>query len=342
MKRMHIIPEVTEMPFTIVRENIVSLRTDAVVNPTIPSLTEEDGVNAEIYAAAGRRLAAACGRIGHCEVGRSVLTPGYSLPAKYIIHTVGPVWDGGNGAGTLEAAYRSALELAWKKGCGSVAIPLLSVGGYGCPAEVSLEIALRVIRTFLKNHDLMVMLSLPKWSGPVLRRERLCAVRSYVDKHFRVIAPAAFAAPGVNPAPSAAAGVALPPLAKSAVPGRRRTLADALRNLDESFSRMLLRLIDEKGYTDAEVYKRANMDRKLFSKLRKDSYVPSKSTVLALTVALRLNLDEARDLLARAGYALSPSCKSDVIVEFFISEGIYDFFEINEALFAFGEKPLGV
>ena len=123
------------MPFTIVRENIVSLRTDAVVNPAIPSLTEEDGVNAEIYAAAGRRLAAACGRIGHCEVGRSVLTPGYSLPAKYIIHTVGPVWDGGNGAGTLEAAYRSALELAWKKGCGSVAIPLLSVGGYGCPAD---------------------------------------------------------------------------------------------------------------------------------------------------------------------------------------------------------------
>ena len=133
-----------------------------------------------------------------------------------------------------------------------------------------------------------------------------------------------------------------PPLAQAAAPIGKRSLADVLQNLDESFNRMLLRLIDEKGYTDAEVYKRANMDRKLFSKLRKEGYVPSKPTVLTLAIAMRLNLDETRDFLARAGYALSPSSRSDVIVEYFISQGIFDLFEINEALFAFGQKPLGL
>ena len=334
------------MPFAIVREKLTALRADAVVNPATPSLAEGGGVSAEIFAAAGsRKLSAACRRIGYCETGRSVTTRGCGLPAKYIIHTVGPIWHGGETAGLLCAAYRSALEAAAAAGCGSVAVPLLSVGRYGCPPEVSLEIALREIRAFLEDHELTVLLSLPEQSGPVLEEVRLRGVRTYVETHFREEVGAAPGAPAPCAAPAprpAAQDAPFPPLARAAAPGGRRALADVLRNLDESFSRMLLRLIDEKGYTDAEVYKRANMDRKLFSKLRKDGYVPSKPTVLSLAVALRLNPDETRDFLARAGYALSPGSKSDVIVEYFISQGIFDLFEINEALFAFGQKPLGV
>ncbi len=330
------------MPFVVTRERLVSLRVGAVVNPASPSLAAMDGVSAEIFNAAGqRRLGAACRRIGYCETGRAVLTRGYGLRAKYIIHTVGPIWRSGDEIEPLASAYRSALDLALERDCGSVAIPLLSVGKYGCPSEVSLKIACQVICTFLEEHDLTILLVLPEESGPVLEDELFRAVQSYVDEHFR---PGGTTAPTACPAssPMAAATDLFPPLSQAAASGGRRALADVLRNLDESFSRMLLRLIDEKGYTDAEVYKRANMDRKLFSKLRRDGYVPSKPTVLTLAIALRLNLDETHDFLARAGYALSPGSKSDVIVEYFISQGSFDLFEINEALFAFDQKPLGV
>lgn len=346
---VHIVMEVREMPFAMVRDRLTELAVDAVVNPATPSLRRGGGVCAELFEAAGSaKLAAACAAIGCCETGGAVVTKGYGLPAKYIIHTVGPVWRGGSEGEKelLASCYRSCLELAFRRGFSDVALPLVSVGGYGFPEELALEVAVGVIRDFLNGHELRVLLSLPDGApGPARPGDRFRELDGYLELNMgREPDPSGIGFAAGAPEPSAAprqhGGSA--PLGAFAVAGKgRRSLADLLMNMDESFSRMLLRLIDEKGFTDTEVYKRANMDRKHFSKLRKDGYVPGKPTVLALAVALRLNLDETRDFLGRAGYALSHGSRSDLIIEYYISEGVFDIFEINEALFHFGEKPLG-
>ena len=139
--------------------------------------------------------------------------------------------------------------------------------------------------------------------------------------------------------PTASLPMAAAQAAASAIPAELRRAVDSP---DESFTEMLLRKIDEKGLTDAQCYKRANIDRKHFSKIRSDAhYRPGKPTAIALAIALELPLEETEDLLRKAGYALSHSNKFDIIVEFFIKGGNYDIFEINEALYAFDQPLLG-
>ena len=121
-----------------------------------------------------------------------------------------------------------------------------------------------------------------------------------------------------------------------------RSLDDLMEHMSETFSQMLLRLIDERGVKDPDVYRKANIDRRHFSKIRKDKdYTPNKKTVLAFAIALELSLDETKDLLMRAGFALSNSSRADVIIRYFIEEQNYDIFEINETLFAYGQPLLG-
>ena len=242
------------MPLIIVRNDITKMPVDAIVNAAKESLLGGGGVDGCIHRAAGPELLQECRRLGGCKTGDAKLTKAYRLPCRYVIHTVGPVWQGG-GHGEREhlvSCYRTSLALAQAHSCETVAFPLISSGIFGYPKDQALRVAVDTISEFLAENDMTVYLVI--------------------------------------------------------------------------FSRAAYQI-----------------GSKLFAKIRNNpGYKPSKSTAIAFAIALELNLDETRDLIARAGYALSPSSKFDVIIEYFIMQRNYDIFRINEALFAFDQSLLGV
>ena len=321
------------MPLAIVSGDITRMRVDAIVNAANESLLGGGGVDGAIHRAAGPQLLAECRTLGGCRTGQAKITKGYRLPAKHVIHTVGPVWRGGGHGeeALLASAYRSSLQLALAHGCESVAFPLISTGVYGYPKAEALRVATSAIADFLRAHEMDVRLVV--FDRDAFRIDG--ALYADLDAHLhRSKAPArprrTFSAPVC--AGAAADGAVQPPA----------TLEQALARREETFSQMLLRLIDEKGMTDVECYKKANLSRKLFSKIRSDSgYRPSKPTAMAFAVALELPMEQACALLQSAGFAFSRASAFDVIVEYFIARGKYDIFEINEALFAFGQNLLG-
>lgn len=348
------------MPFEMIRNDITQMQVDAIVNAANTALAPGGGVCGAIFRAAGwDDMQRACREIGHCDAGQAVITKGFDLQAKYVIHTPGPIWQGGTQgeAQLLRSCYISSLQLAKKKKCKSIAFPLISSGIYGYPKAEALRIAVDAISTFLTDNEMQVYLAVFDRSTVFISEKLFSGIQAFIDDnyveehrfsrdrqtellfHERQLHEQEMQMPQTFQAsmPSMPAAAAEP----SGQGKKARSLRDLLHQLDDTFSEMLLRLIDEKGMTDVEVYKRANIDRKLFSKIRKSSYNPSKQTAIALAIALRLNLDETKDLLGRAGYALSHSNKFDVIIEYFISEGIYDIYEINEALFTFEQKTLG-
>lgn len=326
------------MPCVIVRQDITKLKVDAVVNAANTRLQRGGGVCGAIFSAAGMNdLQAACDKLAPIKTGDAVITPGFRLPARYVIHAAGPIFqDGKQGEeALLRSAYLNSLKLARSKRCGSIAFPLISAGIYGYPKAQALRVALAAIRDFLADHEMDVALCVLNTDDLMPMDDLSHDLDAYIDRHF--IPPAeqmisAFFHHAVAPAVGAA-HIAFAPL-----PAALHGLMD---KLDEPFAKTLLRLIDAKGKTDVEVYKRANIDRKLFSKIRKNNYMPGKKTVLALAVALELTLDETRDLLERAGFAFSHSKKFDVIVEYFIANGLYDIYEINAVLFGFDLELLG-
>lgn len=323
------------MPLHIVRNDITVMKADAIVNAANESLLGGGGVDGAIHRAAGPELLKECRTLGGCKTGQAKLTKGYRLPAKYVIHTVGPVWRGG-GCGEKElliSAYRSSLELALAHGCETVAFPLISSGVYGYPKDQALKIAVDTIGDFLLTHDMTVWLVIFDRDAYTIGGKLFADIAAYIDDRYvdeRADSREQQYRRMMTAAPSFCAAEA---------PG---SLDEALSRLDESFSQMLLRKIDERGMTDAQCYKKANIDRKLFSKIRSDvHYKPSKPTAMAFAVALELPLDEARDLLQKAGFAFSRASKFDIIVEYFIARRNYNIFEINEALFAFDQSLLG-
>ena len=316
------------MPIQIVRNDITKIKCDAIVNAANNSLLGGGGVDGAIHRAAGRGLLEECRKLGGCKTGEAKITGAYKLPCKYVIHTVGPIWHGG-GFGeeqVLTSCYRSSLELAKEYKCKTVAFPLISAGVYGYPKDEALRIAVNEISRFLLENEMTVTIVVYDKQSFQISKKLIADIREYIDEryideHF----------------------VERSNLIYSDGWYQERSAAD-LRNIvgsvDESFSEMLLRKIDEKGMTDSQCYKKANIDRKLFSKIRNNpGYKPSKPTAIAFAIALELPLEEVADLLLKAGYALSPSSKFDVIVEYFILHQRYDIFEINEALFEF-DQPL--
>ena len=331
------------MPLIIVRNDITTMRVDAIVNAANESLLGGGGVDGCIHRAAGPELLAECRRLGGCRTGEAKLTRGYRLPCKYIIHTVGPVWHGGDHGEQeqLVSCYRTSLALARKHHCQTVAFPLISSGVYGYPKEQALRTAMDAIGAFLLEHDMTVYLVIFDRSAYQISSRLFADIAAYIDDHY-VDAHTDFIRSRPCPVSIPVEAQMAPSPAFSPASRPPRSLDDRLKHLDAGFSETLLTRIDRSGKKDSEIYKRANVDRKLFSKIRSNpDYRPSKPTALAFAIALELDLNETRDLIARAGYALSRSSKFDVIIEYFISQRNYNIYEINEALFAFDQSLLG-
>ena len=334
------------MPLEIVRNDITKMNVDAIVNAANETLLGGGGVDGCIHRAAGPELLAACRRLGGCRVGDAKITGAYRLPCSYVIHTVGPVWNGGSCGGReqLASCYRTSLALAKESGCKTVAFPLIASGVYGYPKDQALRVAVDTIGEFLLQNDMTVYLVIFDRKAYQIGSKLFAAIAEYIDDHY-VDAHTDFIRS--RPCPTFPAGRTMalctaPAPEFHAASTSIRSLDDLLIHLDAGFSETLLHLIDRSGQKDSEIYKKANVDRKLFSKIRNNpDYKPSKATAIAFAIALELNLDETRDLIARAGYALSASSKFDVIIEYFIKQKQYDIFEINEALFAFEQNLLG-
>ncbi len=332
------------MPLEIVRNDITKMTVDAIVNAANESLLGGGGVDGAIHYAAGPELLAECKTLGGCKTGKAKITGGYNLPAKYVIHTVGPVYkDGKHGEkALLESCYRESLALAKENKCETVAFPLISSGVYGYPKDQALKVAIDVIGGFLLENEMTVYIVIFDKASYKISEKLFSDIAEYIDDNY-VDGHTDYSRERIR----MNAPMGLARRKKTDVVDCKAILAEddldaKLKQIDESFSQMLLRKIDEKGMTDAECYKKANIDRKLFSKIRSDvNYKPSKPTAIAFAISLELSLDETEDMLKKAGFALSHSNKFDIIIEYFISKGNYNIFEINEALFAFDQSLLG-
>ena len=396
------------MSFQIIRNDITKIYCDAIVNTANPRPVVGTGTDAAIHKAAGPMLLQARQQIGKIPAGTSVITPGFRLPARFVIHTVGPVWRGGlfGEARKLRSCYDSALELALKAGCQSIAFPLISSGNYGFPKEKALEIATQAFSDFLLENDMTIWLVVFDRESFRLSESLHRSISSYIDEHYvqekvreeydlsvfednnihrrrreedfafeeswdavdscsnygffsdepTHSVPMEVYPPCPEPDASRPAASAPTAVYPGAVESRKQeavqtshvlsapqiSLADLLIQTDAGFSETLLKLIDRTGKKDSAIYSRANVSRQHFSKIRNNpAYQPTKATAIAFAIALELNLEETKDLIGRAGFALTRSSVFDVIIMYFIDRRNYNIHDINAALFEFDQSLLG-
>lgn len=328
------------MPFEIVRNDIVNMKVDAIVNTANPKPIIGAGTDKAVHDKAGARLLLARKEIGNIAVGEAAITPAFDLDANYVIHTAGPIWkDGRSGEEELLAScFRNSLGIAKKKDCESIAFPLISTGSYGFPKPLALQIAVREISSFLMENEMQVYLVVFEKQSFELSEKLFKSVSSYIDENY--VSDKTNFEYGTSKLRRRDYEEMILHESSYEITSKMPNLDGMLNNLDRGFSETLLDLIDRTGKKDSEIYKKANVDRKLFSKIRNNAdYRPSKTTAIAFAIALELSMDETDDLLARAGIALSQSNKFDVIVRYFIENKKYDIFELNSVLFEF-DQPL--
>ena len=334
------------MPLHIIRQDITRVECDAIVNAAKNSLLGGGGVDGAIHNAAGVELLEECITLGGCDTGDAKITRGYRLPCKYVIHTVGPIWRGGqNGEkALLESCYKRSLALAKAYGCESVAFPLISSGIYGYPKDKALSVAVEMISEFLFDNEMTVYIVVFDKAAYQISEELFDGVAEYIDDNYveenedfrlRKMRSGIFEESDFEICESFVESRTLTPCDIS--------LEDMLSELDDTFVVTLLKLIDVKGITDVECYKKANVSKQTWYKIINErNYKPSKNTVIAFAIALKLTLEETKHLLATVGFALSKSNKFDVIIEYFLIKGEYNIFTINETLFKFDQVCLGV
>ena len=338
------------MPLFIIRDDITRFDCDAIVNPSNEELIPGGGADAAIHQAAGPALLAAARALGGVKVGEVKATKGFRLPATHVLHTAGPLWEGGERGETetLASCYQNALSLALELGCESVAFPLISAGTYGFPCETALRVATEVIGRFLEDHEMTVYLAVYNREAYQVSERLFRDVMAYIDDRY-----VAEKEGWTNLEPSSLyrrrARVRLyeerEMCSLSCVEATPAPdLDEMLRNMDKGFAETLFAFIDEKGMTDVECYKKANVDKKTFSKIKcNKGYKPGKVTAVSFAIALRLTLEETDRLLKTVGMRLSRSNKFDVIIEYFLVTGNYKtIYDVNETLFRFDQVLLGV
>lgn len=335
------------MPLIIVRNDITKMQVDAIVNSANPKPLIGSGVDADIYQNAGNELLNARKAIGDIACGEVAITSGYDLDVKYIIHTVGPFASDHQGQKQLASCYLNSLEIAKEYHCKSIAFPLISTGNLNFPKYLALKIASEVITQFLQNNEMQVYMVVFDKQTFEISKELFESISSYIDENYveSKLAGSNFLLGTSSRFYDVKEEEEIFDYCtfSQVEPSINKDLDDVLNNLDAGFSETLLKLIDKTGKKDSEIYKKANVDRKLFSKIRNNiNYQPSKPTAIAFAFALELDLDETIDFIARAGFTLSHSNKFDVIVEYFLKNHNHDVFELNEVLFAFDQPLIGM
>ena len=349
------------MPFEIVRNDITNMRVDAIVNSANPRPVVGLGTDSSIHEKAGPELLVARQKVGPIAMGRSAITPAFRLHAKYVIHTVGPVWDGGSYGeeALLRSCYDQSLKLALEYDCKSIAFPLIATNNYGFPKDKALQIAVAAFSEFLLEHEMQIYLVVFGRSAYKLSEKLFHNIASYIDDHYVDLWEEStyggtkeyrqqsirrrrdrdlFRKNSVCEDAAPCAPMSMPIAAKP----KPASLKELLNQADAGFTETLLKLIDKTGKKDSEIYKKANLSKQHFSKIRNNpDYKPTKQTAIALALALELDLEQTKDLIGRAGYALSNSSKFDLIIRYFIEQKNYNVVEINIALYEFDQSLLG-